>query len=132
MLKNILLNMLFKIFFTSDNSWPGIHFKLGWPASPPIFLTNMLKKYTVLTRLVRMRTIKLMSFLGFVQTERAYYPRERTIQLFTSWPIIQIYFSIFFIKNTLIWSNFLNFLTFLSREILIWNRYTTNRLSLPT
>ena len=37
-----------------------------------------------LPRLVRMRTIKLMSFSGFVLTETAYYPRGRTIQLFTS------------------------------------------------
>ena len=29
--------------------------------------------YTVLPRLVRMRTIKLMKFSGFVLTERAYY-----------------------------------------------------------
>ena len=40
--------------------------------------------HTVLPRLVRMRTIKLMTFSGFVLTERAYYPRGRTIQLFTS------------------------------------------------
>ena len=30
-------------------------------------------KITVLPRLVRMRTIKLMSFSGFVLTDRAYY-----------------------------------------------------------
>ena len=39
---------------------------------------------TVLPRLVRMHTINLMSFSGFNLTERAYYPRGRTIQLFTS------------------------------------------------
>ena len=33
----------------------------------------------VLPRLVRMRIIKLMSFSGFVLSERAYYPRGRTI-----------------------------------------------------
>ena len=39
---------------------------------------------TVLPWLVRMRTIKRMSFSGFVLIERAYYPRGRTILLFTS------------------------------------------------
>ena len=34
---------------------------------------------TVLPRLVRVRTIKLMSFSGFVLTERAYYSRGRAI-----------------------------------------------------
>ena len=45
----------------------------------------MMKFYhTVLPQLVRMRTIKLMNVSGFVLTERAQYPRGRTIQLFTS------------------------------------------------
>ena len=43
-------------------------------------------QHNVLPRLVRMRTIKLKSFSGFVLTERAYYPRGRTIQLITFWP----------------------------------------------
>ena len=69
-----------------------------------------LEEATVLPRLVRMRTIKLMSFLGFVLTERAYYPRGRTIQLITSWPIIQIYFSTFFDKKPSDSQQFIDFL----------------------
>ena len=34
---------------------------------------------TVVPQLVRMRSIKLMSFSGFVLIERAYYPRGRAI-----------------------------------------------------
>ena len=49
------------------------------------------KKYTALPRLVCMRAIKLISF----SFERAYYPRGRNIQLFTSWPQSEIYFVIF-------------------------------------
>ena len=63
---------------------------------------------TVLPRLVRMHTIKLMSCSGFILTERSYYPRGRTIQLITSLPISQIYF--FYIcdkKKPLKWSIFL-------------------------
>ena len=55
---------------------------------------------TVLPRLVRRRTIKLMSFL--------------------------------IKKNPLILSNFLRFLSFFSRETLIWNSYDTDKLYLPT
>ena len=92
---------------------------------------------TLLPRLVRMRTctIKLMSFSGLVLTERAYYPRGFTIQLLNSWPISQIYFSTFFIEKALIWSHFLNFLTFLDifeQGTLIWNSCNTDRFSLLT
>ena len=36
--------------------------------------------YTVLPRLVRMGTFKLMRFSGFVLTQSAYYPKGRTIR----------------------------------------------------
>ena len=87
--------------------------------------------YTVLPRLVRMRMrdIKLMSFSGFILTERAYYSRRRTKQLIASWPISQIYFLHLFIQNLPILSIFLNFLIFLWRETLIWNSCKTDRLS---
>ena len=80
----------------------GIIERLDYPLTPPFSTKVSIKrlfdrikkmffhisiqknKHTVLPQLVRMHTIKLMSFSGFVLTERAYYPRGRTIQLFTS------------------------------------------------
>ena len=55
--------------------------------------SNIIMVIAVLPRLVRLRTIKIMSFSGVVLTEIAYYPRGHTIQLPTSWRISQIYFS---------------------------------------
>ena len=83
-----------RIFKTLDKSSRRTPF--GWNQKLLYSFT-----YTVLPRLVRMRTNKLMSFSGFVLSERAYYPRGRTIELFTSWPISQIYFSKFLNKKIL-------------------------------
>ena len=77
-----------------------------------------LDSFEILPQLVRMRTIKLMSFSGFVLIEMAHSPRGRTIQLFTFWPISQMNFSKIFDKKPLFLTNFLRFLAFLSEEAL--------------
>ena len=75
-----------------------------------------------------MHTIKLLIFSGFVLTERAYYSAVYMHHdLLVRSPFLH-----FLIKKPLILSNFLNFLTFLSRGTLILNRCNTDRLSLPT
>ena len=94
--------------------------------------SNIRSLHTVLPGLACMRTIKLISYSGFVLTERAHYSRVRTIQLFIYWSINQIYFSpVFDLKNPIL-SNFLRFVTFLSRETLIWNSYNTDKSYLPS
>ena len=58
---------------------------------------------------------------GFVLTERAYYSRGRTMKLFTFWLVRSIFLH-FLIKRSIIFSNFLVLLAFLSRQPLIWNK----------
>ena len=70
--------------------------------------------YTVLPRLVRMRTIKLMKFSGFVLTERACYLAVHFLTHYSD-----VFSKFFDKKNPLILSNFLRFLAFLSNETLI-------------
>ena len=58
----------------------SIEFFIQWEK----IICESAKGHTVLPQLVSMRTIKLLSVSGFVLIERAYYPRGRTIKLFTS------------------------------------------------
>ena len=93
-----------------DFIWPQSQAIVGCWFEIWILTLFYIHTYTVLPSLVRKRTIRLMSFSGFVLIERAYYTRGRTIQLFTSWPISEIYFSTLFVKKTSDLEQFLQFL----------------------
>ena len=60
---------------------------------------------TVLPRLVRMRTFKVMSFSGFVLTERAHYLAAHFLTFLVRSIVLHL-----FIKKTLILSKFLEIL----------------------